>query len=392
MVSCRAFVAGSGVMGLRTALELLRKNIPVTLRSPRSPLHSSTCSQGAGGIWMPYSCNDSRIDRWSSETLDELLSLQQQQKQNNVMIETITKICLKESHGGPKVEDFISDEYQTKKGPLPQWTLDPRLNFQHLTVEMLGYQNHVFKLRIPSQQAMVDAGYKHAWVFNTPVVDTPKMLMNMLQEIESYEIADIDVETNHEYQSVEEMVEDAKNFNCNSVVNCAGLGARNICSDDAKNMVGARGIILHFDRKNCIRRTMSPEEEYLFQNDASISVGEGLWGSETEPAYVIPRGDILVVGGSFLKDDSTSEISPEERERLLWNANNLAGIDVTKSKPIGEWTGFRPYREAGIRCEVDQVYTGVTSDMKVVHNYGHGGSGWTTYVGAAKEVAQLLST
>jgi len=244
---------------------------------------------------------------------------------------------------------------------------------------------------------MMDAGYKHAWIFNTPVVDSPKMLMNMLEEIISYDNADINVETNHEYQSVEEMVNDAKALKCDYVINCTGLGARQVCPDDAPNMIGARGILLQFDRKDCVRQIqhMTREEQHLYQNDnVSISVGEGLWGSTTEPAYVIPRGDILTVGGSFLKNDDTQEIRPEERDRLLRNASNLANIDLTQSKPIGEWTGFRPYREMGIRCEVDPVYNGNDSsssnNIRVIHNYGHGGSGWTTYVGAAKEVTQLL--
>jgi hypothetical protein len=28
--------------------------------------------------------------------------------------------------------------------------------------------------------------------------------------------------------------------------------------------------------------------------------------------------------------------------------------------------------------------------MKVIHNYGHGGSGWTVYVGAVHEALSLM--
>ena len=53
-------------------MELVRRKIPVVLRSQTHPLHPSVCSQGAGGLWMPFHCDDPRTDRWSIETLDEL--------------------------------------------------------------------------------------------------------------------------------------------------------------------------------------------------------------------------------------------------------------------------------------------------------------------------------
>ncbi|KAL9180132.1 hypothetical protein ACHAXT_008102 [Thalassiosira profunda] len=44
----KVLVVGSGVIGLRTALELVRREIAVCLVSPRHPLHPSTCSMGSG--------------------------------------------------------------------------------------------------------------------------------------------------------------------------------------------------------------------------------------------------------------------------------------------------------------------------------------------------------
>jgi glycine/D-amino acid oxidase-like deaminating enzyme len=32
----------------------------------------------------------------------------------------------------------------------------------------------------------------------------------------------------------------------------------------------------------------------------------------------------------------------------------------------------------------------VEEGVKLVHNYGHGGSGWTVFCGAAREAASLL--
>ena len=190
-MASKVLVVGSGVIGLRTALELLRKNIPVVLRSSHPPLHPKTCSMGAGGLWMPYKCDDPRIDRWSIETLDELLRISKASTSTSTSgsnvdescpVEIVPTVYLTSSHKGPNVDDFVKSDYKTNiqkdiSTPLPEWTKDTRLSFQHLTIEMLSWHNHVHKLRIPSEDELSNAGYTHAWFFNPPVVDTPRMLM-----------------------------------------------------------------------------------------------------------------------------------------------------------------------------------------------------------------------
>jgi D-amino-acid oxidase len=207
----------------------------------------------------------------------------------------------------------------------------------------------------------------------------------MLEEIHS-KANDINVETALEYESVQHMVEDAIALGCDAVVNATGLGAAKICND--KHLVGARGILHHYDRETCVRKESIHEGEFgVMLNDAVILADDPPYGTETEPAYLIPRGNIIVAGGSYLEGDPETGIRPEEHARLLRNAE-LLGIDTTKSKPVGEWTGFRPYRPIA-RCEIDEEF-GVAENVKIVHNYGYGGSGWTVYVGAAKEATDLL--
>lgn len=178
-MSSKVLVVGSGVLGLRTALELLKKNIPIVLRSSHGILDPKTCSMGAGGLWMPYKCDDTRIDKWSIETLNELLTTSS--KNVNLPIEIVPTIYLTSSHRGPRIDDEnceINSNVQTKSStPLPEWTKDPRISFQHLTVEMLWWQNRVFNLKIPSEKDLLDAGFTHAWFFNAPIVNPPKMLM-----------------------------------------------------------------------------------------------------------------------------------------------------------------------------------------------------------------------
>jgi len=47
---------------------------------------------------------------------------------------------------------------------------------------------------------------------------------------------------------------------------------------------------------------------YIIRRDVSISIEQGPYGSPTQSAYVIPRGQVLGYGGSF--------ITVEERQML----------------------------------------------------------------------------
>jgi len=336
---------------------------------------------------MPYQCSDPRVSSWAMETLDELW---REAGASEPTVEIVHAVMLKREHHGPVVQDFISKDYNAGQGgesPLPEWTTDRRLDFQHLTTEMLSWQNQIYKLRIPSETKLVKLGYLHAWLFRTPIVDTPRQLEKMFKEVENHDkTLSVDVDTGHEFESLQDMVNDAADMGCDAVVNCTGAASAKLCDDSS--IVGARGIILNFDRESCKRREFVHDATgQVMENDAVIMSEEAPWATATEPCYLIPRGDILVVGGSYLEGDTAKEIRPEERKRLLRNARNL-GINVKESEHTAEWVGFRPVRET-VRCEVDDS-VGQEEGVRVVHNYGHGGSGWTVNTGAAKEAARLL--
>ena len=102
---------------------------------------------------------------------------------------------------------------------------------------------------------------------------------------------------------------------------------------------------------------------------------------------MIPRGDIIAVGGTYLEGDGEKSIRNSERERIMQNAH-IMGIDIDKTKPVGEWVGFRPFRPTS-RLEVEEEIS-AASGIRVLHNYGYGGSGWTVFVGVAREAAALI--
>lgn len=384
----KVLVVGAGTIGMRTALELLRRNVPVVVRAPRHPLDPRTCSMGAAGLWMPVHSPDPRTDAWALATLHELWSLADEEttEQERPLAEKLTAVVLKREHSGPTVSDYSSGNQDLMKtvNRLPAWTSDSRLEFQHLTVEMLAWQNIAHRLRIPPEQELKEAGYLYAWMFRTVVIDAPRMLGYMLSQLT--EQADIKIDASEEYDSLEEMVQRAVDLGCSTVVNCTGLGASRLCQDEL--LVGGRGVVLQYDRAKAIRRRdvlASPHGAHV--NDAVIMTDEEPWASNIMPSYLIPRGDKIVVGGSMLKGDMESGLRDSERAQLLQNAHRL-GIDTSSCKPADEWTGYRPYRPT-IRLEIDQDY--INFNVRVIHNYGHGGSGWSINAGCASECANLVT-
>lgn len=99
--------------------------------------------------------------------------------------------------------------------------------------------------------------------------------------------------------------------------------------------------------------------------------------------YIVPHGDIVILGGHAGDTPSGSRPDPAITKAILKRCAavdpRLEGVTV-----IGHRVGFRPGRSE-VRVERDP-----RTDMKLIHNYGHGGSGVTLSWGCAREVAKLL--
>lgn len=98
--------------------------------------------------------------------------------------------------------------------------------------------------------------------------------------------------------------------------------------------------------------------------------------------YIIPRRDELVLGGCSLRvpPGTKPEIDAQIKQRIVEHAARL-GIVIGDIR--GERVGLRPYR-LEVRLERDPA------NPRVIHNYGHGGAGFTLCRGCAVEVAALV--
>ena len=97
---------------------------------------------------------------------------------------------------------------------------------------------------------------------------------------------------------------------------------------------------------------------------------------------IFPHPDHLVLGGIGVYDDENTEPDPMIEADILRRCTavdpRIGGLPV-----IGRRVGLRPAR-ATVRLERDP------DDGRIVHNYGHGGSGVTLSWGCAADVLKLV--
>ncbi|MGI8925946.1 MAG: FAD-dependent oxidoreductase [Tepidiformaceae bacterium] len=146
-----------------------------------------------------------------------------------------------------------------------------------------------------------------------------------------------------------------------AVVNCSGLGARTLAHDSELVAILGQTVIV---------------DGGTMPMDAAIT-------DERNPQalfYTIPRRNEVVLGGcaTDCPDDAVIEPSPSLREEILARCR-AAGFEP--GSVLRERCGLRPGRST-VRLE---------REGRIVHNYGHGGAGYTLARGCAEDVAALLA-
>ncbi|HEV7556752.1 MAG TPA: FAD-dependent oxidoreductase, partial [Kofleriaceae bacterium] len=144
------------------------------------------------------------------------------------------------------------------------------------------------------------------------------------------------------------------------VVNCTGMGSRELAADDLLYpLLGQIAIV-------------DPAAA-----DMTISVTDD---RGPEIFYAIPRHGELVLGGCSRPwpPGAPPELDPALSARIVEQARAL-GLDAGAIR--SERVGLRPYR----------LEVRLARDGRIIHNYGHGGAGFTLCRGCADDVAALTA-
>jgi D-amino-acid oxidase len=206
----------------------------------------------------------------------------------------------------------------------------------------------------PADRDELPPGYRHGLRFVVPLAEMPRYLPWLVDRFESaggqLRLGRVD--------SLDELAEEAP-----LLVHCTGLGARTLVGD--LSVVPVRGQIV---------RVANP--------GLRLSVRD-----EHHPggrAYVHPREHDCILGGTLEEGSWDDRPDPATAQAILARCRDLApalrGVEV-----LGHLAGLRPARPA-VRLEVEML---PGRDTRVIHNYGHGGSGITLSWGCARAVAEL---
>ncbi len=187
-------------------------------------------------------------------------------------------------------------------------------------------------------------GWADAWSFTAPLVDMPLHLAWL-----RHRLAELGGSLTRMSLPALPQPQDAV------VVNCSGLGARMLAGET--DVHPARGQVLLV---------------------AGVAL-DRWWLDGAGPTYVVPRGDRIVVGGTFEEGEWSRTPSPETAARV-WERATALVPELVHGRVVGQRVGLRPVRSQ-VRLErVDDV----------VHCYGHGGAGVTLAQGCAHEVVELV--
>ncbi len=296
----RAVVVGAGVVGLTAAVRLREAGIDAHVVARDEPLE--TTSAVAAALWYPYRALPAdRVTAWSAQTYAALAALA--------------------DVAGSGVRMLAGTERLAPDAPDPWW-----------------------RAAVPSLERT-----REGLRFIAPAVDMSLHLPWLVERlgalggtVERREVALLD------------------EVDADAVVNCAGLGARELAGDDA--LVAVRGQVL---------RVAAPEvrEWLLDQSDPQRLV------------YVVPRVNDVVLGGTAQEGDEDLRPDPTTTEAI--RARCAALVPALRDAPVVDVAvGLRPARPA-VRLE---------AEGRVVHCYGHGGAGVTLAWGCAGEVAALLGS
>lgn len=314
MRTVRVLVIGCGVIGITTALRLRSAGVEVEVWTRDDP--SATTSAAAGAIWYPFLAEPrNAVARWSAVTFARLEALAADPS-------TGVRMC-------SVVEAF--DE----EAPDLWWASAVR------GVTML-----------PPRE--VPDGFRAAARTTVPVCDVPVHLSWLLDELAR---AGAEV-VRREVESLDEGFDHA-----DVVVNCAGLGARELCDD--RELRAVRGQVVRLEG-------VSMDEAWINDTDA-------------RPCYIVPRADSLVVGGTAQAGDERPSVDDEDSDAILAAATR-SWPALSRGRIRDAWVGLRPFRSS-VRLEPEQRSGG----RLLVHNYGHGGSGYTVSWGCAEDVASLIT-
>jgi D-amino-acid oxidase len=207
---------------------------------------------------------------------------------------------------------------------------------------------------IPSEVEGSLESFKSGFSLNVPLMDTTIYLDYLAARFRK---AGGEIHANVRFEKLEDV-----DTTFDLVINCAGIGASELVHD--ADLEPHRGQVAIVPRIDGLSYAVVCDDVPLM--------------------YAIPRANDCVFGGTNEVSDNLAA-DPATTSRIVTECSRVLNID--KPGVLAERVGLRPFRRSGVRLERDRFRDGRT----VIHNYGHGGAGFTLSWGCAHEVLNMAT-
>jgi D-amino-acid oxidase len=314
-------IVGAGVSGLTCGVLFVERGFQTAIFAKQTG--RQTTSGAAGALWFPYDAEPAdKVIPWALATYKVLVDLCQDARSGVSMIE-LRQYCR-------------TGEIQT-----PTWA------------HSLGAKSVATAVcAVPNRPQAGGYNFSDGFSLRVPLMDTTIYLDYLADRFQK---AGGSISPGVRFNKLEEV--DPK---FDLVINCAGIGARELARDvDLEPHRGQVAIVPKIDNLQC----------------AIVCDDDPLM-------YAIPRTNDCVFGGTNEVSDNLNA-DPATTNAIVSECARVLKLD--KPRVLRERVGLRPFRKSGVRLESEKLRDG----RAVIHNYGHGGSGFTLSWGCAENVFAL---
>jgi len=217
------------------------------------------------------------------------------------------------------------------------------------------------------------AGMRDAYQHVAPMIDTDRYMAWLMGQVRRAGCEVVQGRVNGPLSRNDRYLEALFGVEC--IVNCSGLGALELADDD---MYPLRGALIR------VRNDGVGMPPVLKAHCVAHEQGS----TEQDMVFIVPRGrDMLLIGGmtephEWGLDIGLDNYAPvgDMLARCREFLPILESAEIDAGEPVR--VGLRPFRKGNVRLEAEP-------GTRIIHNYGHGGSGVTFSWGCALEATEL---
>jgi D-amino-acid oxidase len=349
-------VIGAGVSGLTSALCLARRGFQTTVIAENFAPRVTSVVAGALWEWPPAVCGHqqdavclARAKAWCDTSYGIFADLAANPA-TGVFLRPVTFYFKRPVWEDPRQREKMDE----LKGKVKEFRNDPALIVDNGVNPKLGLSD----------------AYSHL----APMVDTDTYMSWLLGEARKAGCRILNTRVTGRLAEQEQAL--ARQYGVDAIVNCTGLGARELGDE---SVYPIRGALLRVRNNGSAMPRIT--QAHCVSHDGS-SADRGF-------IFIVPRGrDMLILGGlaevgAWGLDIGLDNYEPvrEIYRRCLEFLPALRNAEIDAAEPVR--VGLRPFRQGNVRLEAE-------TGTRIVHNYGHGGSGVTFSWGCALEVADQV--